>query len=128
MIGGRATWFVSLGVAVVVGLVLGLDSDERWFHWPHLLGPGVAILLFAAGAAMGPRAIVLPFVGWGVFGLTLLIRTSVDPPNGDDQRALTVLFFTVLPVLFAIPAAVGVFVHEVVRARGARGERNHPGL
>src|SRR3954454_3865493 len=92
-------WVGALVVCVVLGVALGLHG-----HFPRRFGVYLAAVAFAAGLAFGPRGAWLPVVGIVACGATLVVRLPPAPPLGvDDGRQILMVFFTIIPAMYALP-------------------------
>jgi hypothetical protein len=113
-----APWLAALAACVLVGAVSGVaDLNGHWL--PARVGYPIAILAWLGGLAFGFRGVWLPFAGIGAFGLATYVAETVSPSGGDDQRALVVLYLTVIPALFAVPALVGAGMRHLLRPRSS---------
>lgn len=112
----RTGWFLALASSALAGVAFGVaDASGSWL--PARMGYVVAGLSLLGGLVFGLKAIWLPFAGIAAFGLTAFVAATVSPAQGEDQRALVVLFVTVLPALYMLPALVGAGVRWLLRRR-----------
>lgn len=117
----RLGFGLALVACVVAGVAFGANGKEGP---PGGIGYWLVVFGFLAGLLFGWRAVVLPFVGIGAYGLASLIGYS-PPPTGDNERGLVWLAFTILPAIASIPVVAGAVVHQlgIARRRRSRGEQ-----
>jgi hypothetical protein len=123
--GRRISWFLVLAACVVAGVGFGV-ANARGAWLPSRVGYGLALAAWLGGLAFGLRAVWLPFAGIGAFGVATFVAATLTPSSGEDQRALVVLFLTVIPALFAVPALLGAGIRRLLRRRSPGDAQGPP--
>lgn len=114
--GQTAGWAVGLTLCVALAVLLGIGGQL-----PRRFGIVLALASFASGAALGLRGFIPVYVSIAVFGATRFVSAQVAPPGGEDQTGLVLLYFSIIPALFAVPTATGALARRVFQ--GARRRR-----
>lgn len=105
-------WLAALTICVAAGIALAFPADL-----PPRFGVYLAVAAFGSGVVFGLRGALLPAVGIVACGLAAAVRLPFVPAtSGDDGRAMLGLFFTILPIMFAVPALGSAAVRWIARS------------
>jgi hypothetical protein len=105
-----------MGACATAGIVFGV-ANSRGAWLPARIGYVIAVVAWVGGLSFGLKAIWLPYAAIAAFGLTTFVADTISPPPGDDQRALVLVYVTVSPVLFMVPALIGAVTRRLLKRR-----------
>lgn len=119
----RTTSMQLAGTAGCIALAL-----VPWLSGVRHAGYYVAVAAFLGGMILGLRAVLVVFALAFIVAAVMYISATVSPPSGEDQRALVLLYITLVPAGVSLPVFVGVAVRWLLGRRGvvaSRARRQH---